>query len=176
MAQFLAPDFSRNHTQYVFITTLLLLCSHFIALPAEALDRRGRIGIGLSNEFSHNIPALSFKLQRSRSFALGGVAALDTTNSGGYGAGIKLYRNLFEEPQLNFYTAGLIALINQKNHKSGSDSGFQIDWLFGSEFSFSGLSSLGFSFEFGISLNKLDEFRAQTKGEHFITSSVHFYL
>jgi hypothetical protein len=46
----------------------------------------------------------------------------------------------------------------------------------GTEFSFEGLESIGFSFEFGISINKLDDVRIQTTGNNFVTAGVHFYL
>ena len=46
----------------------------------------------------------------------------------------------------------------------------------GSEFSFAGLSSLGFSVEFGLSLNKVDEFVVETVGDNFIVAGAHFYL
>ena len=67
------------------------------------------------------------------------------------------------------------ALIKEKNG-SVDESGFQFDLTFGSEFHFTGLNSLGFSFEFGISMNKMDTFIVETVGHHFITAGIHFYL
>ncbi len=157
---------------------ILALGVIFSLMPSEAhsMDRRGRLGIGYSNQFILDLPAISFKHQRSRSFSYGGIFAIDTERNGGFGAGIKVYRNLFEEPQLNFYTAGLLAILNDKRPGLSDKRGFQADWTFGSEFSFSGLQSLGFSFEFGISLNKVEEFKVQTTGHQFITGAIHFYL
>ena len=141
-----------------------------------ALERISRLGVGISNQFINDIPAISFKLQKSKSFAIGGLLAYDSNDTnGGYGMGIRAYRNFFEEPLLNFYGAFTGAIINQKTSTS-DESGFQFDLSLGSEFSFNGLESLGLSFEFGVSLNKLDDFTIQTAGSQFFVTAIHFYL
>ena len=90
--------------------------------------------------------------------------------------GLKVYRNLFDEPQLTFYTSLLAAIIKERT-AVGDDEGFQFDLTVGSEFSFAGLHSLGFSFETGISFNKINsEFAIETVGYHFITAGILFYL
>lgn len=144
---------------------------------ANALDRRGRLGVGMSNQLINNTPAISLKLQRSRTFALGGLVGFNSSaDEGGYGAGLKFYRILFEEPQLNFYSSLLGAAIKTKTPEINK-VGFQFDLTLGSEFSFAGLESLGFSLEFGISAHKkIDNFVVQTVGHQFITAGVHFYL
>jgi hypothetical protein len=154
----------------IIVTAFTFLCA------AHAMDRRGRLGAGFTNQLQNDIPAISFKLQKSRSFSFGGVFAINTdATNGGTGGGLKLYRNIFEEPQLNFYASSLIGFISQKS-ASGDQSGFQVDLTMGSEFSFAGLSSLGFSVEFGLSLNKVDEFVVETVGDNFIIAGAHFYL
>ncbi len=148
----------------------------FFCAPSWGLDQIGRLGIGVTQQLKNDLPGISFKLQKSESFAMGGILGLSTSdNNGGYGAGLKFYRNMFEEPQLNFYSAVMGALIKKKS-KTTNESGFQFDLTLGSEFSFSGLHSLGFSFEFGISLNKLNDFIVETVGYQFVVAAVHFYL
>ena len=96
-----------------------------------------------------------------------------------YGAVLKLYRIIFDEPQLNFYLAGLLASENYVNSKNKVESGFQVDGTLGSEFHFSGLESLGFSLEFGLSVRKADDQGGtsfQTLGDNFLKAAVHFYL
>ncbi|MGZ3809806.1 MAG: hypothetical protein ACXVCE_17110, partial [Bacteriovorax sp.] len=78
-------------------------------------------------------------------------------------------------PQLNFYFAGMGALIDNKVNRTNY-SGFQFDLSLGSEFHFTGLNSLGFSFEFGASAFKKKDFVFQTLGNNFIVSAIHFYL
>ncbi len=157
---------------YFFVGLLTL----GIASPALGIDQIGRLGVGMTQALKTDMPALSFKLQRSPAFAMGGLVGISTDdNEGGYGAGLKLYRIFFDEPQLNFYGAAMGALVKKKTAAS-TQSGFQCDFTMGSEFAFSGLQSLGFSFEFGLSLNKLDDFVVETVGYHFIVAAIHFYL
>ncbi len=131
----------------------------------------------MTNHFQNNIPSISLKLQRSKAYALGlevGTKFSDT--DGGYATGLKFYRIIFDEPQLNFYGALMGAMLNQKT-AGVSKSGYQIDGTLGTEFHFAGLESLGFSFEFGLSINKLGEASAiETVGDSLIVGAVHFYL
>jgi hypothetical protein len=130
----------------------------------------------MTNQLKNSFPAISFKLQKNRSFALGGLMGISTDGtSGGHGVGLKAYRNIFDEPQLNFYLAGMGAIISNKINTT-SYSGFQFDLSLGSEFHFTGLNSIGFSFEFGVSAHKTKEFVFQTLGNNFIVSEIHFYL
>lgn len=158
-------------SKFIFIIFTLVVFS-----KAQAFDKVGRLGIGMTNELKNDFPAISFKMQKNRSFALGGVFGISSdTDKGGYGAGLKFYRNIFDEPQLNFYLAGMGALINNKV-SSTSYSGFQFDLSFGSEFHLTGLNSIGFSFEFGATAYKSKNFVFQTLGNNFVVSAVHFYL
>lgn len=159
--------------KYILIAILLTI---FSLNDSFATDRRGRLGAGFSTQLKNNLPGISFKLQKSKSFAFGGMFGINSDEqSGGMGGAIKLYRNIFDEPQLNFYASGLIGFLSQKT--SGvSKSGFQVDLTLGSEFSFRGLSSLGFSLEFGLSLNKINNFVVETVGNNFVIAGAHFYL
>ncbi|MBT3584923.1 MAG: hypothetical protein HN509_08450 [Halobacteriovoraceae bacterium] len=158
------------------VLSLFLLILSSVSNLSHATDRRGRLGVGLNNQLKNDLPSISFKLQKSKSFAFGGLLGLSTDDSnGGFGAGLKVYRNLFDEPQLNFYTALMGALLKEKS-AGVEQSGFQVDLTLGSEFHFAGLTSLGFSFEFGVSFNKLDDFVAETTGSHFVVAGIHFYL
>ena len=161
------------HLLPIFITFIF---STFYSFEACALEKTNRLGVGMTNQLKNDFPALSFKIQKNRSFAFGGMAGISSSdNSGGYGVGLKFYRNIFDEPQLNFYMSGAGALLSNKIAGT-SYSGFQIDLSFGSEFHFSGLNSLGFSVEFGVSANKKENFVFETLGNNFIISGIHFYL
>ncbi|MGZ3692401.1 MAG: hypothetical protein ACXVLQ_06740 [Bacteriovorax sp.] len=157
---------------HLLVFSLLLLLS----APSMAFDKVNRLGLGMSNQLKNDFPALSFKMQKNRSFAVGGLFGISSNpDNGGYGVGLKVYRNLFDEPQLNFYFAGMGALIDNKVNRTNY-SGFQFDLSLGSEFHFTGLNSLGFSFEFGASAFKKKDFVFQTLGNNFIVSAIHFYL
>jgi hypothetical protein len=160
-------------TLRIIMTTLLMLAG---TQSTYSMERMARLGVGMTNQLKNDVTALSFKIQRSKSFAIGGIVGYDSNDTdGGHGFGLKLYRNLFEEPLLNFYGAFTAAIINKKS-TTADQSGFEFDLSLGSEFSFSGLESLGLSFEFGVSVNKLDDFVIQTTGSQFIVTSIHFYL
>lgn len=156
---------------------LCIICTYFLSVPSSfAFDKANRLGLGASTELQTSFPAISFKLQKNKTFAFGGLLGVSTdTQNGGQGVGVKLYRNIFDEPQLNFYMAGMGAFLNNKIN-STSYSGFQFDLSFGSEFHFAGLNSLGLSFEFGVSAYKLNNFIFRTLGNNFFVSAVHFYL
>ncbi|MBP9681517.1 MAG: hypothetical protein KBD76_08940 [Bacteriovorax sp.] len=160
------------------VKTLMAAFFVFFTLSSSsfALDKIGRMGVGMTNQLKNDFPAISIKMQKNRSFALGSIIGFssDKTN-GGYGVGLKLYRNIFDEPQLNFYFATMGALLSNKMNTS-TYSGFQFDLSFGSEFHFVGLNSLGFSFEFGASAFRKREFAFQTLGNNFVVSAIHFYL
>ena len=176
----LAHNYSRVAKMYKNVKNLasVLFIAFFLCHSPEvfAFEKINRLGVGMSNELKSNFPALSFKIQKNRSFAFGGLAGISTdATNGGYGVGLKFYKIIFDEPQLNFYMATMGALLSNKID-STSYSGFQADLSFGSEFNFTGLNSLGFSFEFGLSAFKKKEFVFQTLGNNFIVSAIHFYL
>ena len=156
--------------------TLLVLLS--FSSKSFAANRLAVLGVGVSNQLANGLAGISFKIQKSELLTIGGVLGLSTqTIGGGYGAGLKIYRIIFDEPQLTFYSSGLAAILNYKtgNEEDGS-LGFQVDFTIGAEFSFAGLNSLGFSFETGVSINQVNEFVLETVGYHFVTAGIHFYL
>lgn len=158
----------------ILFTTILL---SLITGQAFALDRRGRMGVGITQQLKTEIPAISIKSQRSAIYAFEALFGLKLAdNDDTMGVGAKFYRIIFDEPLVNFYFAGMGALIRSDEY-SASSTGFQVDMTFGSEFSFAGLQSLGFSFEFGVSVNNLnDSFTLETVGNHFVVAGLHFYI
>jgi len=157
----------------VFIALTVTL---FSLSSAYAMERIGKLGIGFANQMANGIPSVSFKIQRSRSFSFGGqIGYSNKENGGGTAAAVKIYRNFFDEPHLTFFGSILGGMVSQKSGGT-SESGFQFDTTLGSEFSFPGIESVGFSFEFGASFNKINDFVVETVGNSFIVSAVHFYL
>lgn len=153
-----------------------------ILLPSLSFgaDLRGRMGIGLSNQLANDLPAISIKIQQSKTFAIGGVLGFASDQDQTlYGAGVKFYRIIFDEPQLNFYLAGLLAKETYLGDDDKVEDGYQMDGTMGTEFHFSGLESLGFSLEFGISARKADPnggTSLETLGDSFLKAAMHFYL
>ncbi len=159
---------------------LLVLLPHFV----QAADLRGRMGIGVTNQLANDLPAVSLKIQQTKTFAIGGLLGFKSDSDNTlYGAGVKFYRIIFDEPQLNFYMAGLLATQSFLNDEDKVKTGYQLDGTMGSEFHFVGLESIGFSFEFGVSARTAHKSGEkdrgtsfQTLGDQFIKAAVHFYL
>ena len=164
------------HRSILLLTFAVFFISS-LANCALATNRLARLGIGTTNQLANNLDGVSFKVQKSDNMAIGGLIGLSTkTVGGGYGAGLKAYRILFDEPQMTFYSAALGAILNEKTSALDSSFGFQFDFTLGAEFSFTGLNSLGFSFECGVSVFQTTEFIIKTVGQNFVTASIHFYL
>lgn len=163
--------------QNIFKVIALACLIIFTTDQAQARNVIGRLGVGFSQQLKNDIPSIDFKVQRSKLYAVGLLLGMKLNDTdGGWGAGVKLYRIIFDEPQLNFYAAGMIGAISQKQNNV-SNSGFQVDATLGSEFSFTGLESIGFSFEMGLSVNKLeDDVTFETVGNSFIVAAIHFYI
>ncbi len=154
-------------------TWLVIILSCF---SAHSMERIGRLGLGFTTQAQNDITALSFKIQKSRSFSFGGFFGINTDDQGGWAGGVKLYRNIFNEPYVTFYGSALLGILNQKSSAVEDESGFQFDGSFGAEFSFDRLQSIGISTEFGFSVYKIDDFNVTTTGSAFLVGSFHFYL
>lgn len=162
-----------------YLKTLVFLVSLFSLSQVYAVDRIGRLGIGSSQSSASGLRTLSLKLQRSRSSSLGayfGVNSEDGTTT--YAAGGRLYRIIYDEPQLDFYSVLSLGMYTYEVDAGGStDSGYELEGGLGTEFSFQGLESLGFSFEFGLRLYTQDsETNMGTFGHDIIKAAIHFYL
>ncbi len=132
----------------------------------------------MSNQLANDLPAISIKMQQNKVFALGALLGFKSDDDHTqYGAGVRVFRLIFDEPQLNFYMAGTFASISYLDDKDKEKTGYQIDGTLGTEFHFTGLESLGFSCEFGVSVNDTGKGTTfQTLGNNFLKAAVHFYL
>lgn len=158
---------------------IVILALFFISLSSFAASQAGRLGVGMSNHIVSGIQTLSMKLQRNRAEAIGALFGLDSSEDGSfYAIGLKYYRLIYEEPQLNFYSTAAAATFTAKNSDTDeTQQGYQLDGLFGTEFSFQGLESVGFSFEFGLGMyNYQEKTHIGTQGYNMLRSAVHFYL
>ncbi len=142
----------------------------------EQKNLRGRLGVGFTNQIasteSGTIPALSAKYYFSKTFASSLGFGFNTRSPNStVAAGLKLYKNVFIEPQLIFYTGAGLALVSRNGSKS------QVSLFLGSEFFLDGLPSLGLSFEAGVhGDNTSGSFALRTTGDSFLTAGMHFYF
>lgn len=159
------------------LSFFLVLCS---VQSAQAMNLVGRLGIGYSNQLVTGMDTLSLKLQRNRATAFGALLGVDSSSdASNYALGLKAYRVIYDEPQLNFYSAfsGIFFTYQDPDDTDKTENGYQIEGSFGTEFSFQGLESIGFSFEFGLGMNKYNgSANVSTVGHGVLASAVHFYL
>jgi hypothetical protein len=142
----------------------------------EAKDLAGRLGVGFNNQFSNSsasrrIPALSAKYGVAKDLHFQGLVGFDTSSPSGVTLGGKLYKNVFYETNLNFYTAIALAYIKETR------SGMELLGVFGAEFFIPGVDSLGFLFEAGASASNITgSFALKTVGFTFLHAGMHFYF
>ncbi len=158
-------------------TTLICLLLLIFSSSSYAYSLLGRLGMGLTNQVDTDVTQLSIKMQKSKTLALGMLLGLKSdTDDTTYAIGGKIYKLIYDEPQLNFYSSMLVAIFNT-TEDSETKSRFQLDASFGAEFALRGLESMGLSFEFGLSINNRGgDTSFQTVGDHIMQAAIHFYL
>jgi hypothetical protein len=144
---------------------------------ASARDMQGRLGLGYNSEFANSafgerVPGVSVKYGLTRDIAAEAVVGIATTSPSNTVTGVKFFKNIFYETNLNFYFVLGGALLNAQNR-----SGAQFLGGFGAEFFVPGLESLGFSMETGASFDNLrGGFTLRTLGVSFLDAGIHFYF
>lgn len=151
---------------------------------AEAKDLSSRLGIGYTNQFSLDIPGIAVQYYPNKKLGLSTILGIDTKkNASKFGLMVKMYRIIFTEDQMNFYTGAGGSLISREAPKPGASSvmenrnGFELNAYVGGEFFLPGLSSLGFSFEAGVGIiSTANQVRFKTFGDHPLKAGIIFYL
>jgi hypothetical protein len=154
-----------KHFKYFFI--ILALCSQNLF----ARDITGRVGFGFVNNYSNQLPSLSLKYGFSRYTAFSFDLGIDSSVPTRYTFGSKFFRNLFMEPNLNFYFGFGAAALKQ------AIAGFELQAVLGTEIFIPGIESLGLSFEAGISSSNVNgSFHTNTIGYTFLHAGARFYF
>ena len=152
---------------------------------ANAKDLTSRLGVGYANQFgiSGGLPSLAVRYYPNPDLGVSAQVGVDTEEDASkFGFLAKVYRIIFQEDNMNFYMgagAGLISREQQNTttNTSDNDSGFEVSGYIGGEFFFTGLDSLGFSFEAGIGVTSISsEVRFRTIGDHPMRAGITFYF
>jgi hypothetical protein len=167
----------KKSKKIIAVVTLLTLLS-LSPVSALARDLHGRLGLGFNSEFANSslggfrVPGVSVKYAMTRDLAIEGILGIATTTPSNSAYAAKLFKNLFLEPNLNFYTMAGLGLIS-----ANGQSGFQLIAGFGAEFFIPGIDSLGFSMETGVSFdNATGSYALRTLGFSFLDAGIHFYF
>jgi hypothetical protein len=108
-----------------------------------------------------------------------GLLGVDTEkNNSRFGFMAKAYRIIFKEQNLNFYMGAGAGVVSQTNPTTNNvDSGFVVNGYAGTEFFFSGLENLGFSFELGLGVTAISsQVRFRTIGDSPFQAGIVFYF
>lgn len=153
---------------------LLVSASH----DAAARDLQGRLGLGYNAQFANyresggTVPAIAAKYAVTKDIALEGIFGVATTKPANSVIGMKFFKNLFFETNLNFYgmlAGGLVT--------ANSNSGVDFQGGFGAEFFIPGLESVGLSFEVGGELTNISGSMVfRTIGASFLHAGMRFYF
>jgi len=164
-----------------FSRFILVLCAWIVlpmtSTPGLARELQGRMGVGLNSEFSNmsasnGVPAVSIKYGLTRDIATELAVAISTATPSNSLTGLKLFKNIFFETNLNFYAMVGAGILSGDNR-----SGAEFLGGFGAEFFIPGIESLGFSMETGASANNLSgSFILKTLGVSFLNAGMNFYF
>lgn len=140
-------------------------------------DLTHRLGVGYKNQFVYDLPSVAVQYYPVPSTGLSAALGVDTqTDNSSFGLMVKMHRIVFTEQQMNFYMGAGLGLISSEVAQK-NDSGFELNTFLGAEFFFTGLESLGFSFEAGVAVTSLSEgTRFRTIGDSPLRAGIIFYF
>lgn len=160
---------------------MLAVLTTIVAFNAEARDLHGRLGLGFNNQFANTrvddgVPAVSLKYAFARDLAGDLIFGIKTGTPSNSVTGLKLYKVIFFETNLNFYSMFGAAIV--RGRTSGTTrTGNDFLAGFGAEFFIPGIESLGFSFETGASFDNLTgSYVFRTMGVNLLNAGMHFYF
>ncbi len=159
--------------------TLLLTTALTITLlspAAEAKDMRQRLGLGIKNNSSFDLPALAAVYYAANEVAFTGGLGMDTQKENSkFSLSGGARRIVFFEEHMNFYFGGSIALINLETN-GDKQNGWELNALFGTEFFLPGLENLALTFEGGAGVVSMREVRFRTIADHPFRAGLLFYF
>jgi hypothetical protein len=165
----------------LFVTALSTLAFGSVA---SAKDLTNRLGVGYADQFgvTGGLPSLAVRYYPNADVGISGQLGIDTEEDASkFGFLAKVYRIVFTEDNMNFYMGAGAGIISREQQNNNGDfineSGFEVSGYVGGEWFFSGLDSLGFSFEAGIGVTSIDsEVRFRTIGDSPIKAGITFYF
>ncbi|MEK2688862.1 organic solvent tolerance protein [Bdellovibrio sp. GT3] len=164
------------------LKVLALVFAVFAGLNvAEAKDLTNRLGVGVKSHATLDLPELAVVYNPSSEIQVTGGLGIDTQKDQSKFAAIAGVRRIvFKEQNMNFYMGGTLGLVNwEELNDAGTrekQSGFELDAVFGGEFFFSGLESLGFTFEGGVGVISADNVRFRTIADSPFRAGIIFYF
>lgn len=167
-----------------FFTATLSLLPMFTSSLASAKDLTNRLGVGYADQFgvTNGLPSLAVRYFPNPDVGIAGQLGIDTQEDASkFGFLAKVYRIIFTEDNMNFYMGAGAGIVSEErsddNGNINNESGFELSGYVGGEWFFSGLDSLGFSFEAGIGVTSIDsEVRFRTIADSPVKAGITFYF
>ena len=162
-----------RHLAFLLMISATLIWSS----DAMAVDLANRLGVGYTNQLSEDLPSITARYYPNSHTGLSLAVGVDTQDQfSKFGVLAKLYRVVFTEENMNFYVGGGAGLLSVETAGQNS-SGFELMGFLGGEFFFTGLQSLGFTFEAGVGVRSdSDGTRFRTVGDHPLRGGIIFYF
>lgn len=163
----------KNYIVIFFIYAVAFLVSSM----SFSKEMPRRLGIGIKDNTSESIPSLAAVYNVGPSMAVTGGLGIDTKkdySTSQINAGVRYI--IFHESQLHFYSGGQLALVTLENPVDQKNTGFEANLIFGTEFFFTGLENVGFSFEGGVGLSTIKNSRVRTIADHPLKAGIIFYF
>lgn len=167
----------RIRTFLNFMSLSVIFGIFSFASNSSARELQGRLGVGYSSEFSTpisttRVPGVSLKYAFSRDLATEAIVGFSTSTLFSSVTGLKFFKNIFFETNLNFYFMVGGAILNANHH-----TGLGLIGGLGTEFFIPGLESLGFAVETGGQLTQIGgSLTIATLGVSFLDAGIHFYF
>ena len=160
---------------------VLLLSCVFVGEMGFSKDLTNRLGVGFTDQFStgdgRSLPSVAVRYYPSPELGFSAALGVDTSEGQSkFGFMAKMYRIVFTEDNMNFYMGAGAGLLSEEAGTT-NNSGFELTGFAGGEFFFSGLESVGFSFEMGVGIVSMSsEVRFRTIGDSPFKAGIIFYF
>jgi len=159
------------------ILIMTMLVGALFSQSLFAKDLTHRFGLGIKNNTSESLPSLAVVYHSSKDFSFTGGVGIDTKKDySAFQVNVGTRKVIFTENNLNFYTGAQVGLVNFETPVDGKKSGFEIMALFGTEFFFSGLENLAFTFEGGLGVASVKDVRFRTVADDPFRAGLIFYF
>jgi hypothetical protein len=163
------------------LKNMLLILTHIailvFSLQAGAKDMTHRLGVGLQNNTSIDLPSVAVVYYAEKTLAFTGSVGFDTQKnysqtqlSGG------ARKVVFLENNLNAYVGGQVSLVSTDDPVNGKGNGLEFTGTGGVEFYFSGLENLAFTAEAGLGLSTVRNTRIRTVANDPFKAGILFYF
>lgn len=159
------------------IAVVCFVVTMSVSPKALSKEMPQRLGVGIKDNTSDSVPSLAIVYNLNGLTAVTGSLGVDTKKDYSkfqVNGGIR--HIIFHENQLHFYAGGQLGLVTLETPAEGKNTGFEANVILGTEFFFTGLENVGFSFEGGIGLSTVSHTRIRTIADNPLKAGLIFYF